>query len=194
VIVTETQLPGIRIIEPDVFVDNRGFFLESYSSAKLADLGIADAFVQDNHSFSRKAGTLRGLHYQREPRAQTKIIRCTRGRILDVIVDIREGSPTYCKWVSMELSADNFRQVYVPAGFAHGFLSLTDDVEIHYKTSDYFASDCDRCILWSDPAIGVCWGIENPILSDKDRNAPLLCDSDCNFIWEAETAKEMHKS
>lgn len=183
--ITETILPEVKIIEPDVFGDNRGFFFESYSSGKLSGFGIVDVFVQDNHSFSQKAGTLRGLHFQREPRAQVKIIRCTRGRILDVAADVRTGSPTYCRWVSVELSAENFRQLYIPAGFAHGFLTLTDDVEIQYKASDYYAPDCDRNIRWDDPAIGVDWGIENPILSAKDRNAPFLKDSGNNFRWEA---------
>lgn len=183
--VTKTNLADVKIITPDVFGDNRGWFFESWSSQRYSEFGISEEFVQDNHSFSLKAGTLRGLHFQRKPHAQTKIIRCTRGRILDVAVDIREGSPTYCRWVSVELSADNFKQLYIPKGFAHGFLTLTGDVEIQYKTSDYYAPDCDRSIRWNDPAIGIDWGIDNPILSDKDCNAPMLRDSDNTFRWEA---------
>lgn len=183
--VIETGLAGVKIIEPDVFGDSRGWFFESYSSCKLMDFGVTDIFVQDNHSFSQKEGTLRGLHFQLAPHAQAKIIRCTRGRILDVAVDIRKGSPTYCEWVSVELSAENFKQIYIPADFAHGFLTLTDDVEIQYKASDYYAPDCDRSIRWNDPDLGIIWGIEKPFLSDKDRNAPLLKDSDNNFRWES---------
>lgn len=182
--VIDTELAGVKIIEPDVLGDSRGFFFESYSKRKLADFGIADIFVQDNHSFSQKVGTLRGLHFQQEPHAQAKIIRCTRGKILDVAVDIRKGSPTYCRWVSVELSADNFRQIYVPTGFAHGFLTLTDNAEIQYKASDYYSSDCDRSIRWNDPAISIEWGVDSPILSDKDRDAPLLKDLDNNFCCE----------
>lgn len=181
--VTETKLAGVKIIEPDVFGDHRGWFFESWSAHKLLELGISEEFVQDNHSFSQKTGTLRGLHFQRYPHTQAKIIRCTSGKILDVAVDIRKGSPTYCRWVSVELSADNFKQLYIPAGFAHGFLTLTDNVEIQYKTSNYYTPDCDRSIRWNDLAIGIDWGIENPILSDKDREAPLLKDVDNNFKW-----------
>lgn len=184
--VTETNLVGVKIIEPDVFGDSRGWFFESWSARKYLELGINEEFVQDNHSFSQKAGTLRGLHFQLNPRAQAKIIRCTRGSILDVAVDIREGSPTYCHWISVKLSGENFKQIYIPAGFAHGFLALTDNVEIQYKASDYYDPDCDRSIRWNDPDIGVNWGIENPVLSDKDRAAPFLADSDNNFRWETE--------
>ena len=181
--IIETTLPGVIIIEPDVFSDNRGFFLESYSQGKLADFGITDVFVQDNHSFSQKSGTLRGLHFQRDPHAQAKLIRCTRGSVLDIAVDIRRGSPTYCRWVSVELSADNFRQIYIPAGFAHGYLTLADGAEILYKASDYYSPDCDRSICWNDPSFAINWGIDDPILSDKDRNAPLLIYSDNNYTW-----------
>lgn len=183
--ITKTDLPDVIIIEPDVFGDARGFFFESYSERKFMDFGISDTFVQDNHSFSQKAGTLRGLHFQRNPNAQAKIIRCSRGSILDVAVDIRKGSPTYCKWVSVELSAENFRQIYIPVGFAHGFLTLTDNVEIQYKASSYYAPDCDRSIRWDDSVFGVDWGIESPIVSEKDHNAPIIKDSDNNFKWEA---------
>ncbi|MCL2603254.1 MAG: dTDP-4-dehydrorhamnose 3,5-epimerase [Defluviitaleaceae bacterium] len=181
--IVEMDLAGAKIIEPDVYEDNRGFFYENYSMAKLSVYGITDHFVQDNHTFSRKAGTLRGLHFQLEPYAQAKIIRCTRGKVLDVVVDIRVGSPTYGKWVSVELSADNFKQVYIPKGFAHGFLTLTDDVELQYKASNYYSPDCDRGIRWNDFTIGIEWGITNPILSDKDKIAPFLTESENNFTW-----------
>ncbi|MDR1831980.1 MAG: dTDP-4-dehydrorhamnose 3,5-epimerase [Fusobacteriaceae bacterium] len=179
----ETTLPGVYIIEPQVFGDNRGWFYESYSEKKLSEVLGGIVFVQDNHSFSAQKGTLRGLHFQRNPHAQAKIVRCTRGVILDVAVDIRKGSPNYLKWVSVELSAENHRMLYIPAGFAHGFLTLTDDVEIQYKASDYYAPDCDRSIAWNDPAIGVEWGIVEPVLSAKDKGAAMLKDSDCNFLY-----------
>ena len=178
--ITETELTGLKIIEPRVFGDNRGWFFESFSEREL-NPGVA--FVQDNHSFSAQKGTLRGLHYQRNPHAQSKIVRCTRGKILDVAVDIRKGSPNYKKWMALELSAENFRQLFIPPGFAHGFVTLTDDVEIQYKASDYYAPECDRSIKWNDPSIGVEWGITEPILSAKDQNAPLLDESDCNFVY-----------
>jgi len=177
---TETTLSGVYVIEPQVFGDHRGWFFESFSEQKEKDI-VKDTFVQDNHSSSAQKGTLRGLHFQQNPHAQSKIVRCTRGKILDIAVDIRKGSPNYRKWVAIELSADNFKQLYIPAGFAHGFLTLTEDVEIQYKASDYYTPDCDRSIKWNDPTIGVEWNIEKPILSTKDQNAPLLDDSDCNF-------------
>ena len=179
----KTELEGVLIIEPIVFYDNRGYFMEYYSTRKLDTLGISSVFVQDNLSHSRKINTLRGLHFQNNPRAQAKIVRCARGKILDISVDIRRGSPTYCKWVSIELSEDNFKQVYIPSGFAHGFVTLTDDVEVQYKASDFYMPAYDRSIRWDDPDIGINWGINTPILSDKDKIAPFLRDSDCNFVW-----------
>lgn len=179
----ETDLKGVSIIEPQVFGDNRGWFMETYSKSKLKDLGIDVEFVQDNQSYSAQKGTLRGLHFQNAPKAQTKLIRCTRGKILDVAVDIRKGSPNYMKWVSVELSADNFKMLYIPKGFAHGFVTLTDDVEIQYKVDEYYAPECDRGIKFDDPSIGVKWGIQQPILSKKDISSPLLKDSDCNFVY-----------
>jgi len=183
--VTETILPGVLIIEPDVIGNERGYFLESYSSRSLQMYGVHDVFLQDNHSFSQKAGTLRGLHYQRIPHAQAKIIRCTRGAVLDVAVDIRVGSPTYGRWISVVLSGENFKQFYVPVGFATGYLTLTDDIEIQYKASDFYYPDNDRSIKWDDPAIGIDWGIDDPILSSRDRDAPPLAGSDNNFRWGA---------
>ena len=181
--VTATALPEVLLIEPDVFHDERGFFFESYSYKKYQQYGINDVFVQDNHSYSQKAGTLRGLHFQLEPYAQSKLVCCTRGRILDVAVDIRRNSPTYCKWVSVELSSKNFMQIYVPAGFAHGFITLAEDTEVHYKTSSHYAKDADRGIRWDDSAFNIDWGTDSPILSDKDKNAPFLNESDANFTW-----------
>ena len=180
---TETKLKGVYIVEPQVFGDNRGWFTETYTKFKFAQLGIETEFIQDNQSFSAQKGTLRGLHFQQDPKAQTKLLRCTRGRILDVAVDIRKGSPQYLRWVSVELSAENFRQLYIPKGFAHGFLTLTDDVEVQYKVDEYYAPECDRSIRFDDPAIGVDWQIKDPVLSAKDLKAPLIKDSDCNFVY-----------
>ena len=145
--------------------------------------GLHLAFLQDNHSFSAQKGTLRGLHYQKNPFAQAKLVRCARGAIMDVAVDIRRGSPFFGKWIAVELSAENKRQLFIPRGFAHGFLTLTDDVEILYKADQYYTPEADRSIAWNDPAIGVEWGVTSPILSLKDQNAPLLADSDTNFVY-----------
>ena len=157
--------------------------METYSKQTLKELGIVTDFVQDNQSMSAKKGTLRGLHFQNAPKAQTKLIRCTKGAILDVAVDIRRGSPTYLKWISVELTAENKRQLYIPKGFAHGFVTLVDDVEIQYKVDDYYAPECDRSILYNDEEIGVNWGTIEPVLSQKDLNAPRLKDSDFNFNY-----------
>ena len=179
----KTDIPGVVILEPKVFGDHRGWFTETYAYNTLKDLGIDVTFVQDNQSYSKEKGTLRGLHFQQNPMAQTKLLRCTRGKILDVAVDIRKGSPTYLKWVSVELSAENKRQLFMPKGFAHGFVTLTDDVEVQYKVDADYDPARDRSIRFDDPAIGVDWGVSNPILSEKDKNAPLLKDSDCNFVY-----------
>lgn len=182
-LVHETALPGVYTVEPVCHGDNRGWFMETYSSVKLREQGVECNFIQDNHSYSARKGTLRGLHFQNNPKAQTKLVRCTRGRLLDVTVDIRKGSPHYRHWVAVELSADNKLQLLVPKGFAHGFLTLTDDVEIQYKVDEYYSPEYDRVIRFDDPAIGVDWGCVSPVLSEKDRNAPLLADSDCNFQY-----------
>ena len=181
---TETNLKGVFIIEPKVFGDARGWFMESWSQQKMDALGIHANFLQDNHSFSATKGTLRGLHYQRNPMAQAKLLRCTRGRILDVAVDIRKGSPQYAEWTAVELSAENKRQLFIPRGFAHGFLTLTDDVEVQYKADNYYAPDCDGSKRWDDPAIGIDWPFSPVILSTKDEKAPLLSEADLNFTYE----------
>lgn len=186
--VIETKIPGVIIIEPDCFGDNRGWFMETFSEPKYRELGITNHFVQDNHSMSAKKGTLRGLHFQNDPMSQGKLVRCTRGVVIDVAVDIRKGSPTYLQWVSVELSAENKRQFYIPRGFAHGFLTLTDDVEFEYKVDNLYSKEHERTIRYDDPSIGIDWGgllngIE-PILSEKDKNGPLLADCDCNFVYE----------
>lgn len=179
--IVKTDIEDVIIIEPKVFGDHRGWFTETYSKLAFQDTGIDLDFVQDNQSMSAQKGTLRGLHFQNAPKAQSKLVRCTRGRILDVAVDLRKGSPTYKKWVAVELSETNKQQLLIPKGFAHGFLTLTDNVEVQYKVDEYYAPDFDRSVKYDDPEIGVDWRIENPILSSKDLSAPLLKDSDVNF-------------
>ena len=188
--VTETRLKGVFILEPKVFGDARGWFMESWSKKKMEEAGLFYDFVQDNQSFSAEKGTLRGLHYQKNPMAQAKLLRCTRGEILDVAVDIRKGSPQYAKWVSVRLSAENKRQLMIPRGFAHGFITLTDDVEVQYKADNYYAPECDGNILWSDPAIGVDWEITPTVLSAKDEVAPTLAEREAqlNFVYGEEEA------
>lgn len=181
--VVKTEIEGLFIIEPIVFSDYRGWFAETYSKNMYKEYGIDIEFVQDNHSFSAFKGTIRGLHFQRDPKAQTKLIRCTKGKILDVAVDIRVGSPTYKKWIAVELSEDNKKQFLIPKGFAHGFLTLTDNVEVQYKVDEYYSPEDDRSIRYDDPEINIDWHIINPILSEKDLNAPLLSDSDANFKY-----------
>lgn len=178
---TETAVNGVFEIEPKVFGDNRGWFYESYSKEKLEKLGITVEFIQDNRSFSAQKGTLRGLHCQTNPKAQAKLITCLKGAILDVAVDIRKGSPTYMKWVAVELNEDNKKMLYIPKGCLHGFVTLTDNVEVTYKVDEYYSPENDRSVCFCDPEIGVEWGIENPVLSEKDKNAPLLKDSDVDF-------------
>jgi dTDP-4-dehydrorhamnose 3,5-epimerase len=178
-----TALPGLTLIEPAVFTDDRGWFMESWNQARfdaaLRELGLPPArpFVQDNHSCSH-AGVLRGLHYQLPPHAQGKLVRVVRGRAFDVAVDIRRGSPTFGHWTGFELSADNRRQLWIPEGFAHGFLALEDDTHFLYKTTDVYARECERAIRWDDPAIGIAWplpaGLGAPRVAPKDAAAPAL--------------------
>jgi dTDP-4-dehydrorhamnose 3,5-epimerase len=180
-IVKESKLLGVKLIEPTVHEDNRGFFMESYNAHSMADHGIPMIFVQDNHSLSVEAGVIRGMHYQLNPKAQTKLIRVIAGAIYDVVVDIREGSPTYGQWEGFELSADNKHQLLVPSGFAHGFCTLQPNTEVLYKVDELYSPAHDRGILWNDPALGIRWPTEEPILSDKDRRHPLLVDAESNY-------------
>ncbi|UNC93558.1 dTDP-4-dehydrorhamnose reductase [Candidatus Contubernalis alkalaceticus] len=179
--VTKTNFKGLQIIETDVYGDNRGWFTESYTKSKFVEHGIDIDFIQDNQSYSAQKGTLRGIHFQNNPKAQTKIIRCTRGAIIDTVVDLRKGSDTYKQWFSIELSAENKTQLLVPKGFGHAFLTITDDVEVQYKVDEYYSKEQDRSIRFDDPQIGVEWGVKDLILSEKDLTAPLLEDSDANF-------------
>ncbi len=179
--VVKTDIKDLCVIEPQCFGDHRGWFMETYSYNKLKEQGIDTVFVQDNQSFSAQKNTLRGLHFQNNPMAQTKLIRCTKGVIIDTVVDLRKDSATYKKSFSIELSAENKKQLYIPKGFAHGFLTLTDDVEVQYKVDEYYSKECDRSVKYNDPEFKIDWGVENPILSEKDLSAPLLKDSDVNF-------------
>jgi len=184
--VTETKLAGLKIIEPDCYGDYRGWFMETYNEKKYKDIGIDTIFVQDNHSMSVRKGTLRGLHFQNAPMGQAKLVRCTKGTVIDVAVDIRKGSPTYREWIAVELSAENKKQFFIPRGFAHGFLTMTDNVEFEYKVDNLYSKELDRGVRYDDPTIGVNWkkflGNITPVLSEKDMNNPLLDESDANYI------------
>jgi dTDP-4-dehydrorhamnose 3,5-epimerase len=185
--IDKTDLDGVVILTPRRFGDDRGFFTESWNKRVLAEAGIDVDFVQDNHSLSRPAGTVRGLHYQRPPHAQTKLVRVVAGSIRDVAVDVRKGSPDYGKWVAVDLSADNGRQLLIPAGFLHGFVTLEPDTEVLYKCDDYYAPDCDGAVRFDDPDLGIDWGVDlsAATLSAKDAAAPGFAGFDSPFIWEA---------
>jgi len=174
------SIPDILEIVPKKFGDDRGFFSETYNAASFADAGIDIAFVQDNQSLSVAKHVVRGLHYQLAPFAQDKLVRVVRGAILDVAVDIRRSSPTFSKWVALEVSADAWNQILVPKGFAHGFATLTENTEVVYKVSGFYSKEHDRSIRFDDPAIGIAWGFDTNFaqLSDKDKAAPLLADAD----------------
>lgn len=177
------EIPEVILIEPKKFFDERGFFLEIYKSSDFFNVGIDKPFMQDNLSYSKK-GVLRGLHYQLNPAAQGKLVRVLKGKILDVAVDIRKGSPSFGKWVSEILSAENALMLWVPEGFAHGFLSLEEGTIVLYKNTSEYNPLLDRGIIWNDPQIGIDWHCENPVLSDKDKKHPLLAAADNNFIYK----------
>ncbi|MFD2331434.1 dTDP-4-dehydrorhamnose 3,5-epimerase [Cohnella sp. GCM10020058] len=185
--IVETKFPGVKIINPVVFADARGFFMETYNTKTLIEHGIDIVFVQDNHSLSVEAGVLRGMHYQMEPKAQSKLVRVTNGAIYDVVVDIRKASPTYGQWQGFILSAANKHQLLVPKGFAHGFCTLVTNTEVHYKVDEYYSPDHDRGIAWNDPSLGIDWPTREPILSEKDANHPVLLNAESNFVCEGRT-------
>lgn len=181
--IEDTPLPGVKLLTPARFGDARGFFSESYSRRVLAEHGITLDFVQDNHSLSAQVGTVRGLHFQAPPHAQDKLVRCGRGRLFDVAVDVRKGSPTYGQWFGAELSFENGKQLLVPAGFLHGFVTREPDTEIVYKCSDYYAPECDGAVHWD--SCGIDWGFEgDPVISAKDAAAVRLADFDSPFVYE----------
>ncbi|MCV2450806.1 dTDP-4-dehydrorhamnose 3,5-epimerase [Acinetobacter johnsonii] len=175
--VTKTAIAEVMVIEPKVLRDHRGFFYESFNQQAFNDAtGTNYQFVQDNHSKSSR-GVLRGLHYQLSPKAQGKLVRVVQGKVWDVAVDIRKGSPTFGQWVGEELSAENYKQLWIPPGFAHGFITLSDTAEFLYKTTDYYDPELERSILWNDPELDISWPMfENIKISDKDKNAPLFGD------------------
>ena len=182
---TEDDLIGLKFLYPLRHGDHRGFFAETYSQRAYAEHGIDAVFVQDNHSLSAAAGTVRGLHFQAPPHAQAKLVRCGRGAIFDVAVDIRRGSPTYGRWTGYTLSAENGAQLYIPVGFAHGFATLEPDSEIIYKCSDYYAPETEGALRWDDPDIGIQWPLSAPpVLSEKDATAPLLAGFNSPFTFE----------
>lgn len=185
--IEKTALQGVLLITPRRFGDDRGFFSESWNSDRMAEHGLNFDFVQDNHSLSNQVGTIRGLHFQSPPHAQDKLVRCGRGAIFDVSVDIRVGSPTYGQWVGYELSAENGRQLLVPKGFLHGFVTREPNTEICYKCTDYYAPECDGAVRFDDPAIGIDWGMGDTaaLLSDKDAIAPMLSELNNPFTYEA---------
>lgn len=179
----KTFIPEVILVKPKIFGDERGFFMESYRKSLFQANGIVLEFIQDNHSKSAK-GVLRGLHYQLDPKAQGKLVRCVSGAVFDVAVDIRSGSPTFGKWFGCELSAENKYMLWIPAGFAHGFVTLADDTEFLYKTTGEYAPECDRGIKYDDPAIGIEWPqLGELLLSDKDKKQPLLKDAEINFNY-----------
>lgn len=183
--IEQTSLPGVLVLIPRRHGDHRGFFSESYNRQRMAEAGIKVTFVQDNQSLSAQTGTLRGLHFQVPPHAQVKLVRCGRGRFYDVAVDIRRGSPSYGRWVGVELSFENGKQLLIPAGFAHGFVTLEPDTEIVYKCSDYYAPDCDAGIAWGDPDLDIDWPHSGaPVLSKKDAVAPRLSEIDSPFTYK----------
>lgn len=184
-------IPDVKVLVPNKLGDHRGFFSEVYNEKVLEAAGIRTRFVQDNHSLSAEAGTVRGLHFQTPPFAQAKLVRVARGAVFDVAVDLRHGSPSYGRHVSVALSAQAWNQVLVPVGFAHGFITLEPDTEVLYKVSDYYAAECDKGLLWNDPALGIEWPIaeQDAILSGKDRAQPRLADLPACFSYDEESAR-----
>ena len=184
--VETTALAGVLVVTPQRFGDDRGWFAETFNAGRMAAAGVGAVFVQDNHSMSARVGTLRGLHFQRPPHAQDKLVRCSKGAIFDVAVDIRVGSLTFGQWIGVELTPENGRQLLVPKGFLHGFVTRAENTEVQYKCSDIYAPDCDAGVRWDDPDIGIDWGLSGaPVLSGKDQVQPFLRDTDSPFVYEA---------
>lgn len=180
--VLKTPLSGVVVLTPKRFTDHRGFFSVSWNRQQMEQSGLLYDFVQDNHSVSREPGTLRGMHYQAPPHAQAKLVRCGHGRLYDVVVDVRKGSPTYGEHFGIELSAENGRQLLIPRGFIHGFVTLEPDTEIVYKVDDYYNPEADGSVRWD--SCGIDWGLSgDPVVSDKDRDAVSLADFDSPFLW-----------
>lgn len=183
------SLPGVYELLPKKFGDERGFFSETYAEGAMQAAGLPTQWVQDNHSYSASAGVLRGLHFQKEPMAQDKLVRVVRGRIFDVAVDIRVGSPDFGKWVSLDVSAESWNQIFLPKGFAHGFVTLEPNTEVVYKVTSPYAPEQDRCIKWDDPNIGIAWPLHGltPVLSAKDEAALPLSQHETGFVYHGAT-------
>lgn len=181
--IPDKQIPDVILVEPRAFGDARGWFMETYKRSDFERHGIPSEFRQDNHSRSTGVGVLRGLHYQLDPMAQGKLVRCVQGEIFDVAVDVRKGSPTYSHHVAVRLSAENRRILWVPEGFAHGFVTLTEEVEVVYKATNEYSPAHDRAIRWDDPDLAIPWPVASPTLSDKDAKAPLLREAGETFTW-----------
>ena len=177
------SIPDVLVLRPRRHADDRGYFMESYSRIAMATLGLEPVFVQDNLSLSRQVGTLRGLHYQRPPKAQAKLIQVLQGRILDVVVDVRRGSPTYGRNAVVELSADSGEQVFIPVGFLHGFVTLEPDTLVLYKVDAPYAPECEGSVRWDDASLGIDWGVSAAVLSAKDAVAPAFADLDSPFVY-----------
>lgn len=187
-----TPLPDLMIVTPERRSDTRGFFSETWNATRFREQGLQTNWCQDNHSLSRETGVLRGLHFQTPPMAQAKLVRCSRGRIWDVAVDVRRGSPGFRQWFGLELSAENWRQLYIPRGFLHGFLTLEPETEVQYKVDNPYAPDCEGIVRWDDPTLAISWppitdrGTNGPILSPKDAEAPLFSDLENPFQYGVE--------
>ena len=181
--ISQTGIPGLVVVQPKVFTDNRGFFLETYSRRAFAEAGLDYDFVQDNHARSVTKGVLRGLHFQRPPSAQAKLVWVVRGAVFDVAVDLRRGSPTYGRWYGMELSAENFSRLMLPRGFAHGYVTLTENAEFMYKVDAPYSPADDAGIAWNDPDIAVRWPVTDPVLSEKDKAQPRLSQMESPFTY-----------
>lgn len=178
---TRLRINGVVLLEPKVHEDNRGWFFESFSKIEMVDNEININFIQDNHSFTKEKNTIRGIHLQKSPYGQAKLVRCTKGEILDFAIDLRKESSTYKDWISVKLTSDNKKQLYIPAGFGHAFITLTDDTEVQYKVDSPYKPDMEITIKWDDPSLNINWGTNNPILSVKDRNAVYLDNLELEF-------------
>lgn len=183
-LIEELKLKGVKVIHPEYFEDFRGYYCETYSKRTMQENGMSTEFVQDNHSLSLKKGTIRGIHYQINPKPQTKLVRCTAGKIMDFVVDLKKDSETFKKWIAIELSAENRKQIWIPNGYGHAFITLEDNCEVQYKVDEFYYPEYDRAISWNDPEININWGIVDPIISQKDTKAPMLKESDLNFTME----------
>ena len=180
---TKTKLDGVLILTPRTFCDERGWFVESYSARTLSEFGIDCTFVQQNHIRSLQRGVLRGIHFQNYPYAQAKLVRCLRGMVRDYAVDLRKGSPTYRQYMCVELSEENKKQLFLPRGFGHAVVSLTDNSEIEYQVDNFYMPEFDRTVFYLDSELGISWEMDKIVVSEKDRNAPMLAESDCNFCY-----------